>query len=160
MTTQQWWPEANGPDTEVSKPSNPKDLIGSTKLPLNLVPDTLAIAASMAFAEGASKYGAYNWRAAGVRASIYVAAARRHLDKFWNGENVDPDTKVPHLASAIACFAIILDADLCGKLNDDRPPRADMAKAIAQSEEVVRWVYEMHKQRAPHHWTINDEVPA
>ena len=49
-----------------TKPTNPKDAIGAAKLPLHLVPDTLRIYAAMAFAEGASKYGAYNWRAAGA----------------------------------------------------------------------------------------------
>jgi hypothetical protein len=79
-----------------SKPTNPKDAIGSTKLPLNLVPDSLTAYAALSFAEGASKYGSYNWRVAGVRASIYKAALERHLKKWWNGEECDPKTKVPY----------------------------------------------------------------
>lgn len=141
-----------------SKPTNPKDLIGSTKLPLNLVPDSLTIFAAMSFAEGASKYGAYNWRAAGVRASIYRAALERHLKKWWNGEWADKKTKVPHLASVIACAAIILDARSVGKLVDDRPPTADVDKLIADAEEVVKHLYEMHKDMTPHHWTVHDEI--
>lgn len=148
---------ADAPDI---KCTNPKDALGATKLPLHLVPDSVSIAAAMSFAEGASKYGAYNWRAAGVRTSIYVSALRRHLTKFWNGEDCDPATNVPHLASIIACAGILLDAEACGKLNDDRPPRADMEAAIAQAEAVVRHVFAMHADRAPHHWTITDEVPA
>lgn len=141
------------------KPTNPKDAIGSSKLPLHLVPDSVSIAASMAFAEGASKYGAYNWRAAGVRTSIYVAALRRHLTKFWNGENCDPQTGVPHLASVIACAGIILDAERCGKLNDDRPPFADMGAAIAEAEAVVAALFAMHADKSPHHWTNKDPLP-
>lgn len=143
-----------------SKPTNPKDAIGSGKLPLHLVPDSISVAAAMAFAEGASKYGAYNWRAAGVRTSIYVAALRRHLTKFWNGENCDPATGVPHLASVIACAGIILDADLCGKLNDDRPPVADMAAAMAEAEAVIAKVVAMNAGKKPHHWTHADVLPA
>ena len=92
------------------KPTNPKDALGSTKLPTSLVPSSLLVLATQAFAEGASKYGSYNWRAAGVRASIYKAAHDRHMERYWNGEDADPVTGVPHLASAVACLAIINDA--------------------------------------------------
>jgi hypothetical protein len=109
---------------EETKPTNPKDIIGSGKLPLGLVPDTLLTEAAIAFLEGASKYGRYNWRIAGVRTSIYREAMQRHMIKWWNGEDRDPKTRVKHLASVIACAGILLDAELCGKLTDDRPPRA------------------------------------
>lgn len=141
------------------KPTNPKDAIGSTKLPLNLVPDTVGIYAAMAFAEGASKYGAYNWRAAGVRFSIYMAAMRRHQKKLWNGQWADPKTKVPHLASVIACAGIIADAKLCGKLVDDRPPAADIERLIAEAEEVVAYVLALNADKSPHHWTVEDVLP-
>jgi hypothetical protein len=136
-----------------TKPTNPKDAIGSTKLPLNLVPDTVGIYAAMAFAEGASKYGAYNWRVAGVRMSIYMAAMRRHQKKLWNGEWADPKTKVPHLASIIACAGIIADAKLCGKLVDDRPPKVDITRLIEEAEAIIRHVVEMNKAYTPHHHT-------
>lgn len=104
------------------KNTNPKDAIGSSKLPLHLVPDSLSCFAALAFLEGALKYGQFNWRVAGVRASIYLSAMERHMRKWKAGEDSDPRTGVPHLASIVACAAIIMDADLCGKLNDDRPP--------------------------------------
>jgi hypothetical protein len=135
------------------KPTNPKDAVGSTKLPLDLVPDTLEVFAALAFAEGASKYGAYNWRASGVRASIYRAALDRHLKKWWNGENVDPKTKVPHLASVMACAGIILDADAMGKLTDDRPPKVDLGKLIEEHEAIVAHLYKLHDGMNPTHHT-------
>jgi hypothetical protein len=140
-----------------SKPTNPKDAIGSTKLPLNLVPDSLTAYAALSFAEGASKYGSYNWRVAGVRASIYKAALERHLKKWWNGEECDPKTKVPHLASVIACAAIILDADLAGKMTDDRPPKVPMGELIDGMEGIVKGLYAMHKDMNPHHHTALDK---
>jgi hypothetical protein len=135
------------------KPTNPKDAIGSTKLPLDLVPDTLEVFAALAFAEGASKYGAYNWRESGVRASIYRAALDRHLKKWWNGENVDPKTKVPHLASVMACAGIILDAEAMGKLTDDRPPKLDLGKLIEEHEAIVAHLYKLHAGMNPTHHT-------
>jgi len=149
-------------ETAEGKASNPKDLIGSSKLPLNLVPESAMVYLAMAFAEGASKYGANNWRIAGVRASIYYAAARRHEQKYWNGEWADPVTKVPHLASAMACHAIVLDAKLVGKLLDDRPPVADIPRLIAEAEEVVEHLLTINagalERNNAQHWTINDKV--
>lgn len=119
------------------KASNPKDGQAVNKLPLDLVPSTLPVFAALAFAEGAAKYGAYNWRIAGVRAGVYKAALQRHLESWWNGEDADPFTGVPHLASILACAGILLDAKLTGKLTDDRPPRADMGAAIRAMESDI-----------------------
>lgn len=140
-------------------PTNPKDMVAVTKLPLHLVPSTISAYAALAFAEGAAKYGAYNWRASGVRASVYKSALQRHLEKWWNGEWADPATGVPHLASVIACAGILLDARLVDKLTDDRPPGAPISEAIDAMEADVRRIYEMFADRAPHHWTIGDPLP-
>lgn len=146
-------------DVVAQKPSNPKEAIGDTKLNLSLVPDTAHMYLASAFTEGALKYGSYNWRAAGVRASTYVAACRRHLGKWWNGEEFDPKTKVHHLANAMACLAIILDAKLVSKLNDDRPPVADISGLIASLEGTVAHLKEMSDGLTPHHYTANDAEP-
>lgn len=146
-------PDANGPDTTTSKASNPKQAFGDLKAQLGLVPDTLTYFAAAAFFEGASKYGAYNWRVAGVRASTYKAAAERHLKKWFNGEEVDPVTGVPHLANAIACLGIIVDAEACGKLEDDRPPALDLGTVEARVAAIQAGLREQHKDKSPTHWT-------
>ena len=137
-----------------TKPSNPKDAFGSAKLPLHLVPDSMVNFAALAFLEGALKYGQYNWRIAGVRTSIYVAALRRHISKFQNGEWADPKTKVPHLANALACIAIILDANVSGQLTDDRPPIQEAnPKFIDECEANVAHLKEMFKGHSPIQYT-------
>lgn len=123
--------------TEIDKATNPKDALASTRLPLDLVPDTVEAYAALAFAEGAAKYGAYNWRTAGVRASVYHSALKRHLAKWHNGERADNTTGVPHLASVIACAAILLDAEVCGQLTDDRPPVAPISTLIDELQRDV-----------------------
>lgn len=138
------------------KPTNPKDQVATTKLPLHLVPGCIKSYAALAFMEGAAKYGAHNWRVSGVRASVYKSALERHLEKWWNGEWADADTGVPHLASVIACAGIILDADLLDKLNDDRPPSCDMSDFINGCEGVVKRLTEMFADRNPKHYTIAD----
>ena len=141
-----------------TKATNPKDDIGGKKLPLDLVPDSLICYAAMSFLEGALKYGKFNWRIAGVRASIYIAAMRRHLAKFVAGEWADPVTRVPHLASVIACSGIILDAQLCGKLVDDRPPMHPTAKLIDGMIGHIDHLKQLFDGHDPHQNTIEDSI--
>ena len=138
------------------KPTNPKDILAVSKLPPHLVPSTMVVYAAMAFTEGAAKYGAYNWRDAGVRASVYISALERHLAKWKNGEDIDPTTRVHHLASALACIGIILDADLCGKLTDDRPIPAPVGVLIDAAEPIVQRLQGMFADRTPLHRTLEN----
>lgn len=142
------------------KPTNPKDAIGAGKLPLHLVPASIKVYAALAFAEGAAKYGAYNWRIAGVRASIYKSALERHLEKWWNGEDADAITGVPHLASVIACAGVILDAQVCDKLNDDRPPLSPLSPAIDRMADDVARILALFADHSPHHCTRADQRAA
>jgi hypothetical protein len=74
---------------------------------------------------GADKYGPWNWRETGVCASTYVNAILRHLNAWRDGEDLDPESGITHLAH-IACSAnILMDAEVCGKLQDDRNKRPD-----------------------------------
>ncbi len=110
--------------------SNPKDLIGIKKLQMNLVPPASKAYQALAMDDGAKKYGPYNWRENKVVASIYYAALNRHMDSWWDGENDSLDSKIPHLAHAIACIGIIIDALETGNLVDDRPAPGAMSKLI------------------------------
>ena len=145
------------PDNTVDKDTNPKDAIGSKKLPLHLVPSSGIALTATAFLEGALKYGKYNWRIAGVRASIYLDAMHRHIAKWQNGEDVDPETMVHHLASVCACAMIIMDAQLCEKLTDDRPPRAHVADLVDMlAAGNVQRLQNQFKDHHPHQYTIAD----
>ncbi len=139
-----------------TKPTNPKDALAINRLPLHLVPDTMRVMAAPGFMEGALKYGAFNWRIAGVSASIYISALERHWIDWKNGEDYDPKTGVHNLSSCLACLAIILDAGLCGQLTDDRPPRAPLSKAIDDLEPLMRSLREQFGDRNPRHMTIAD----
>jgi hypothetical protein len=138
------------------KDTNPKDMIAGGKVSPSLVPSSATLATAMAFLEGALKYGRYNWRVAGVRASVYYDALNRHAMAWWNGEDIDPKSGLPHLYKMSACIAILIDADLVGKLNDDRPPRADVAGLIERLEEQVRMLKEMNADKNPYQYTILD----
>ena len=139
-----------------SKNTNPKDLIGSDKIPLHLFPETATVYGAMAFLDGALKYGRANWRAAGVRASIYVDAAKRHLGKWFEGETIDEDSGLPHLAHALACIAILIDATEAGKLKDDRMYKGGYIELLKKMTPEVKRMKEKYKDKNPKHWTIAD----
>lgn len=105
----------------VNQAENPKDRIGLTKPPIDLVPPAGIIHTAMAMGDGARKYGPYNWREKNVKACIYVAAAQRHLLQWLDGEECAQDSGAHHLAHAAACAFILLDAMENGCLEDDRP---------------------------------------
>lgn len=118
--------------------TNPKDLLGLKKVPMSLIPATSMIYEAMAFVDGAAKYGPYNWRANAVKASIYVDAAMRHLQSWYNGEELTRDSKIHHLACAKASLGIIIDAMETGNLVDDRPKSADVAGLLERLEADVK----------------------
>ena len=107
---------------EDRKDTNPKDAAACNRVDLTLWPDTATLFGALGLIEGDQKYGGYNFRVYGARVSVYIAACRRHIMKYYNGEWEDKKTKVPHLASALACLAIIVDGVVKGNLVDDRPP--------------------------------------
>lgn len=124
-----------------AKASNPKDVIGSTKPTFSTVPHTFTALLGAAWLEGGLKYGRHNYRVVGVRASIYFDACMRHLFKWWElGEWIDADSGLPHVVKAAACLGVILDAQVCNKLNDDRPPTvpAEFWKYVEQvTKEII-----------------------
>ncbi|MHC4332187.1 MAG: dATP/dGTP diphosphohydrolase domain-containing protein [Planctomycetota bacterium] len=117
---------------------NPKDLIGNTKVSITKLPSVAIIHGAHAMMDGAGKYGAYNWRAKDVVASIYVDAAYRHLMAWFEGEEIADDSKVHHLGHAIACCAILLDAGESGNLIDDRPHSHDSYRVASRVLDRLR----------------------
>ncbi len=112
------------PEAPNTKPSNPKDIVGSDKVALSYVPATVIMETALGMMEGGLKYGRHNYRAVGVRASIYYDAASRHLAAWWEGEDLDPDSGLSHVTKAICSLVVLRDAMLQNKLTDDRPPKA------------------------------------
>jgi hypothetical protein len=120
---------------------------------LGLVPDTAIIEENLAFLEGALKYGQYNWRIAGVRASTYNRALRRHLKRWWNGQDRDKVTQVMELASIRACAGIMIDAIACGMFTDDRPPKCDIDPVLERAAAVAKHLKELFKDHNPPQYT-------
>ena len=104
--------------------TNPKDLIGAQKIGLTKLPPVALLHANHAMMNGEIKYGPYNWRQNKVQATIYIDAAMRHLLAWHDREETADDSGVHHLGHAMACCAILLDAQASVCLVDDRPQKA------------------------------------
>jgi hypothetical protein len=103
---------------------NPKTQFGLAKTPMHLVPPAAIRGLAEAFANGAKKYGPFNWREKKISSTVYYAAALRHLTDWYDRIDADdaaPDSGVHHLKHAMACLAMILDTKDTTLLNDDRP---------------------------------------
>ena len=124
--------------TPGSQTANPKDRIGDTKPPLHLIPPTAEILEAVVMGLGARKYGPYNWRSAHVRATVYIAAAKRHLAQWLDGQDDDSESGVSHLAHARACLGILLDAQSLHCLIDDRPPPGISQHLIAHHTSALQ----------------------
>ena len=110
---------------------NPKSLQGAKKYSLRYLPLSANIAVNQALEDGAKKYGPANWREKGVAISVYIDAALRHLNQFYDGgQDNAADSGAPNLGHAMACMAIIIDAMAEGSAIDDRPFAAKDTDAL------------------------------
>lgn len=129
-----------GPNMEKSPPRdlppNPKQAYGDQKVALHLIPPASLIHEATAFEEGARKYGAYNWRTKAVEAMTYIGATQRHLLAYLDGEEIDPESGLLHLALAKACLGILIDATEIGNLLDNRPAKGTAGALLRKLKRV------------------------
>ena len=139
----------------MNKPSNPKDAIGVRKAALSVVPLNVIAEIGVGMMEGAAKYGRHNYRGVGVRASVYLDATLRHLIAWWEGEDIDPDSGMSHIAKALTSLIVLRDSQLQALCEDDRPPRS--APFYPELNRQAAAILDRHKDKAPKHWTIADK---
>jgi len=136
--------------TQTKDPCNPKDAVGVKKWrQYTSTPSTAVWALGVAMLEGARKYGRHNYRVSPVRASVYVDAAKGHIDCFWEGEDVDPDSKLHHLVKAMASLAVLYDATIKGSWEDDRPPKIDLNAFKNEMQAAVDHIFEQIPEAKP-----------
>lgn len=139
--------------------TNPKDAAGRAKVPLHLWPATATAFGAMGFQEGMLKYGRNNWRATPVSAAVYAAAAKRHIDAWMEGQDNSPDTGNPHLGNALACLAILVDAQVNGTLIDDRnytPDEQAYERMVQTLTQQVAALQKRFADKTPKHWDRRD----
>lgn len=144
------------PSAANEKPSNPKDAVGIRKAPMSTVPMGVMAEVGVAMLEGAVKYGRHNYRAVGVRTSVYFDAAMRHLIAFWEGEDIDPDSGMSHITKAITTLTVLRDAQMQSKCEDDRPPRSE--NFYGRLNDAAGKLIDKYADKNPHHFTIKDDL--
>jgi len=77
-----------------------------------------AVVKVMAF--GASKYAPRNWEKGFDYSRLYRASIE-HLSSWWEGQDLDPETRYSHLWHAGCCVLFLISHELRGIGNDDRP---------------------------------------
>jgi hypothetical protein len=139
-----------------ANPPNPKKRYGDLKPNLALIPGSASVHMALGLEDGADKYGPFNWRDDPVEAMVYIAACKRHIDEWMDGEDCARDSGAHHLGHAIASLAILIDAMECGTLIDNRPtPGAvsDLIEEVAAQRECAEdqeWVeYKSDNLREP-----------
>ncbi len=125
-------PMPNGRPIVTSPDGNPKTAVGITKPPLHAIPPVALLYLGQAMQDGNNKYGLVNWRYDPITFSTYYDAFMRHALALWDGQDVDPKTKIKHLAYMMANCAILLDAEAQGTLTDDRPGKPGMTAALIE----------------------------
>src|SRR5215467_9371409 len=95
-----------------------REFTSHKKVNVALVLPFSIIAEALGLSDGAIKYSPYNWRGSPVEVRTYVAAAKRHIDAWLDGEELSPleewtDSETgqmlilggkPHLGHAKACL--------------------------------------------------------
>lgn len=104
---------------------NPKQKFGDLKVPIAWLPPASIIYEALAFKEGGKKYGPYNWREKKVESMTYLHALMRHYMSYLDGEDIDPESGLPHIGHMKACLGILADATETGCLVDNRPVKGN-----------------------------------
>lgn len=112
---------------------NPKTQFGLAKCPIHLVPPKAIRGMAEAWANGAEKYGPFNWRKDRISSTVYFAACMRHILDWYDRVDADdcaPDSHVHHLKHAMACLGMIVDTMDTPMLNDNRPPKIELLVGV------------------------------
>ena len=100
-------PEPLGPGSSITL--GRKDDKGKPRW--SLVPNKVMGLVVQALEYGAKRYGDDNWKHVPDSRTRYYDAARRHIDSWWDGEHLDPESGLPHLAHATCCLLFLLWGD-------------------------------------------------
>ena len=111
---------------------NPKDAQKSStgslrfnkgKPPVHLVPPSAITAMAKVLGYGAEKYAERNWEL-GANYSVPYSSMMRHLLAWWDGEENDPESGLPHTYHILMNAAMLVEYEqTLGEEFDDRPDK-------------------------------------
>lgn len=96
---------------------------------MHLLPPKAITEVSKVLTFGADKYDEENWRRLDNLQARYSSSALRHIFAHLDGEQLDPESGVSHIAHAICCLMFKLEVELETKEKKAREPvRNESAK--------------------------------
>lgn len=110
------------------------------KAPLDLLSPLALTGTSRVLGFGAAKYAAHNWRR-GIAWSRIIGAVFRHLLAFMRGEDIDPESGLPHI-DHVACNVMFLQEFYTTRKDlDDR-----FKEAVYYNKNVVTLTSQQNKE--------------
>jgi len=100
--------ETKTPVSIVKEDNGKGTKLDSGKPRMDLIPMKAMEEVASVLTFGAKKYDAWNW-SKGINYSRLNGAALRHLTAFMEGENIDPETGISHIAHAACNMLFLLD---------------------------------------------------
>lgn len=103
--------------------TDPKQVQAVKKMTFDNVPISLLLHATPGADNGALKYGPWNWLSleeGSMSLMTYINAIQRHVILYRAGQDNASDSGIAHLDHLIAGLAVLRDAQLFGKITDDR----------------------------------------
>lgn len=83
-----------------------KGVMKTPKLPIELIPPAFVKEVSTVLLHGATKYAPNNWMRGMSYTTVY-GAIQRHLNAWFSGEDLDPESGLNHLAHAACGLAFL-----------------------------------------------------
>jgi hypothetical protein len=90
------------------------------KIRYDLIPPDALESLAMLYTIGSKKYNDRNWEN-GMKWSRVHGALMRHLQAWFMGEDIDPETGLPHLTAVVWNSMALLSYQLRNSGTDDRP---------------------------------------
>jgi hypothetical protein len=113
------WPFAEVGDVTSNEPGSGARF-NSGKPDYSLIPLCTLEDEARVWMHGKAKYAAWNW-AKGMAWSVPFGCAMRHLAAWQKGEEIDPESGLPHLAHAMCNLRMLTLYSKTFRVGDDRP---------------------------------------
>ena len=106
----------------------------SQKPKMNLLPPKAIVEISKVLTFGAEKYDAENWRKLDDLQNRYTAGALRHIFAHMDGEDLDPETNLSHLAHAMCCLLFKLEIELEERIKEEELRESNTTEHTARDQ--------------------------
>lgn len=101
---------------------------------LYLLPPRTLVEVGKVLTFGAAKYDEHNWKKLDNLQNRYTGAALRHIFAHMEGEELDPETGLDHLAHALCCLMFKLEAKLENGTSKEEGLREPVSNEYRESD--------------------------